>query len=164
MRSKKNIILSYLFVTILGVLLHFAYQWSGENFIVGIFSAVNESTWEHLKLAFFPVVLLTIWDLYHSKKNDTCFLPARTIGIFSAMAFIVVTFYTYTGVIGRSIDFINILIYFLGIAFGFWIEKRMYRKTSWCTPAIAAILLIAMALAFTLLTYMAPNVGIFKIP
>ena len=164
MRSKKGIIILYLFVCLLGVLLHFAYDWSGKNFIVGIFSAVNESTWEHLKLVFFPMLLLTIWDLYHSEKNDVCFLPARTVGILSAMAFIVTVFYTYVGVTGQVIDFINIVIYFLGVAFGFLVEKQLYCKTNWVTPVFAAIILIGIAFAFVILTYTAPNAGIFKIP
>lgn len=44
----------FIFISILGVLLHFTYEWSGDNPAVGLFSAVNESTWEHLKLIFFP--------------------------------------------------------------------------------------------------------------
>lgn len=164
MPSKKRIILSYLFVTMLGVLFHFAYDWSGENFIVGIFGATNESTWEHLKLAFFPMLLLTLWDLSHFYKDDPKFLPARVIGIYSAMMFIVAVFYTYMGVIGKGFDFVNIAIYFLGIAFGFWIEHLVYGKTKRFTPALAAISLIVTAFAFVFLTYLAPDVGIFKDP
>ncbi len=164
MPAKKQLILSYLFVTVLGVILHFAYDWSKENLIVGIFSATNESTWEHLKLSFFPMVLLTLWDLSHFYKDNPNFLPARTIGIFAAMAFIVAAFYTYMGVIGKGFDFVNIAIYFLGIAFGFWIEHLVYGKTKRFTPALAAISLIAIAFAFVFLTYLAPDVGIFKDP
>ncbi len=164
MPSKKRILVSYLFVTILGVLLHFAYDWSGENFIVGIFGATNESTWEHLKLAFFPMLLLTLWDLSHHYKDDPYFLPARTLGIFAAMAFIVAVFYTYMGVLGKGFDFINIAIYFLGVGFGFWIEHLVYGKSKWFTPTLAAIALVIMAFAFVFLTYLAPDAGIFKNP
>lgn len=56
----------FFFISILGVLLHFTYEWSNDNPAVGLFSAVNESTWEHLKLIFFPMLLLTmiefLWD------------------------------------------------------------------------------------------------------
>ena len=44
---------TYIFAMILGSLLHFTYEWSNENSFVGSFSAINESTWEHLKLLFF---------------------------------------------------------------------------------------------------------------
>ena len=49
-----------LFSLVLGTLLHFTYEWSGENLFVGSFSAVNESVWEHLKLVFFPMLITTI--------------------------------------------------------------------------------------------------------
>ena len=48
----KVFVIMTILVLISGVLLHFAYEWSGNNPLVGAFSAVNESTWEHLKLIF----------------------------------------------------------------------------------------------------------------
>ena len=48
-------IFNTIFVFALGTLLHFVYDWSWQNQIIGAFSAVNESTWEHLKLIFFPI-------------------------------------------------------------------------------------------------------------
>ena len=48
---------------VLGTLDHFAYDWSGKSLPVGAFCAVNESTWEHMKLLFFPVLLFTAVQL-----------------------------------------------------------------------------------------------------
>ena len=52
---RKFEIISTFFAIALGTLLHFTFEWSGNNPVVGIFSAVNESTWEHLKILFFPM-------------------------------------------------------------------------------------------------------------
>ena len=164
MTNLKKTFLSYIFVTALGVLLHFTYKWSGANFIVGLFSATNESTWEHLKLAFFPMFVLTIWNIFNTYKDDDNFLPARTIGILSAMTFIVVVFYTFMGVVGKNIDFVNIAIYFLGIAFGFWIEKKIYGKTKFLNNNSSIIILFVLAFLFIILTHSAPDIGIFKEP
>ena len=63
MEKKKIIrfqIFSVIFTWILGTILHFLYEWSGDNKIIASFSAVNESTWEHLKLVFFPMLITTI--------------------------------------------------------------------------------------------------------
>ena len=49
-------IFSVIFIWLLGTILHFTYEWSNKNTIVAAFSAVNESTWEHLKLLFFPML------------------------------------------------------------------------------------------------------------
>lgn len=62
--NKKKIknyqIFSILFVFLLGTLLHFTYELSGNNLFIATFSAVNESVWEHLKLIFFPSLLTVI--------------------------------------------------------------------------------------------------------
>lgn len=162
MNEFKKSIISYVFVVLLGILLHYTYEWSEKNYIVGLFSATNESTWEHLKLAFFPMLLLTVWDVFHTYTNDDNFLPARTIGILAAMAFIVIAFYTFTGVVGKNVDFVNIIIYLLGIAFGFLVEKHVYGKTKYLNTTGSIIILFVIALLFFIWTYSAPNAGIFK--
>ena len=94
--KKNNIlkftILSGIFVMILGTLLHFIYEWSGDNIFVASFSAVNESTWEHLKLLFFPMLLTTIIGYFYLRKNYPNFLCARLLGILTALLFTVVFF------------------------------------------------------------------------
>ena len=50
------------FVVALGVLLHFAYEWSGDMVVFASISAVNESIWEHMKLLFSAVVMYGIID------------------------------------------------------------------------------------------------------
>ena len=50
MEKKKILkfqIFSVIFTWILGTILHFLYEWSGDNKIIASFSAGNESTWEH---------------------------------------------------------------------------------------------------------------------
>ena len=54
---QKWTILNYelvgmVFIILLGSMSHFTFELSGFNPIVGAFSAVNESVWEHLKLGF----------------------------------------------------------------------------------------------------------------
>ena len=65
----KNIlkyqIFSTIFAIILGTILHFTFEWFGNNAFVGAFSSINESTWEHLKLAFYPMLITAIIRLFH---------------------------------------------------------------------------------------------------
>ena len=48
-------------VLIAGNLLHFAYGWSGGSPAAAMIAAVNESTWEHMKLLAMPWLLWTLW-------------------------------------------------------------------------------------------------------
>ncbi len=43
---------------IFGSLLHFLFDWSKHNRFVMLFAAVNESYWEHIKIAVWPVFFL----------------------------------------------------------------------------------------------------------
>lgn len=161
MNHRTRIILRYLFVAILGVFLHFAYELSGGNPIVGLFALVNESVWEHLKLLFFPMLVLTIWDLFTTHRNNLNFLPARTIGILAGMAFIVIAFYTITGVLGFNIAWLNILIYLVGVAVAFWIEKKAGRNCTYLSVPLAIAILILFIVFFIVFMIAPPALGIF---
>jgi len=51
MKILKLEIWGMVFISAFGSLLHFAFNWLNRFWLAGAFSAVNESTWEHLKLA-----------------------------------------------------------------------------------------------------------------
>ncbi len=164
MSQRTRCLLRYLFVVVLGSALHFVYELSGENLIVGLFAPVNESVWEHLKLIFFPMLILTLWDVGTNRGDCATFLPARTTGILLGMTFIVVTFYTITGILGTNIDWINILIYFLAVAFAFWTEMRLYRTCECPNNTISILILIIFVILFVVFTLAPPAIGIFIPP
>lgn len=68
MNNRTRIIARYLFVVLLGIFLSFAFALSSSNLIVGLFAPINTSVWESLKLLFYPMLVLTIWDFY----SDCC--------------------------------------------------------------------------------------------
>ena len=116
---------SFIFTSILGTLLHFTYEWSNNNQFVGLFSAVNESTWEHLKLLFFPMLITIIIGYFYIGKTVPNFLCAKTLGILTSILFTIIFFYSYTGILGTNIDFINILTFFLGVLFGEYVAYKL---------------------------------------
>lgn len=164
--TLKTFLSRFLFISVLGVLLHFTYEWSGDNPIVALFSAVNESTWEHLKLLFFPLLLLTIIELLFTEKKQlpSNYLFARTIGILSGMAFIVIAFYTLTGVFAKLPDAVNIALYFLGVFLALCIENKINRGNSQNHSAFAAIILLTLTIAFFVFTKYPPSIGLFANP
>lgn len=164
--TLKTFLSRFLFISVLGVLLHFTYEWSGDNPIVALFSAVNESTWEHLKLLFFPMLLLTIIELLFTEKRQlpSNYLFARTIGILSGMTFIVIAFYTLTGVFAKLPDAVNIALYFLGVFLALCIENKINRGNSQNHSAFAAIVLLALTIAFFVFTKYPPSIGLFANP
>ncbi len=154
-------IISSIFIIFLGFILHFLYRWSKNNLIVGSFSAINESTWEHLKLLFFPMLLtIIIGSLVFKDSNYVC---VKTTGLLLGLSFIVVFFYTYTGILGYNIPVLDISSFIVAVIISEFYTYRKFEFIS-CNNFIFWIILIVLSLAFITFTYKTPKIGIFKDP
>lgn len=167
--KKQNLvfkfqIISAVFAIILGTLLHFTYDWSNNNLLVGSFSAVNESTWEHLKLLFFPMLITTIIGYFYIGKNVSNFLCAKTLGIITAILFTIIFFYTYTGILGTNFTFLDIGTFFVAILLGEYFAYKIMLSNFSCNNKIVIIVLITLLLCFIIFTYFPPQIGLFKDP
>lgn len=161
---KAQIIVIF-FSLILGTLLHFTYEWSGRNLFVASFSAVNESVWEHLKLAFFPMIIATIIEYFFVKDEVNNYVEAKTIGIFTAISFIVVLFFTYSGIIGTSIIVIDILIFIASIILGEYVAYKLMKRedeSTYITEILSIIILVFLLICFIVFTYLPPEVNLFR--
>lgn len=153
----------FIFISIFGTLLHFFYEWSSENKIVGLFSATNESTWEHLKLLFFPVLVFTIIQYFIVGNKFKGFLFTKAIATLLGMLTIVTLYYTYKGVIGKEFLIIDIIIFLLGAAvialFSFF--RLPYGKGKNLTGAFIFIIITSL---FILFTFNPPQIALFEQP
>ena len=120
--------LSILTVIILGSLSHFLYEFSGKRVIFALFCPVNESVWEHLKLLFFPFLLITILNWYQKRPPVLAFFYHRFLGIICAMFATLILFYTYTGIIGRHFLIADLTIFVFSVIFAFYISQYFQRK------------------------------------
>ena len=148
-----------------GTLLHFLYEWLGEPIWISPFSGVNESTWEHMKLLFWPMFIFAVIQSFFFKERED-FWCVKLKGILLGIVMIPVIFYTYNGVIGRSPDWINIAIFFISAAIAYIYETRQFNnKTTVCrSPKISFSILCVIAILFVILTFFTPEIGIFKDP
>ena len=95
MKRVKNFqIVSIIFVWIAGTLLHFTHDWFPDSVVFSIISAVNESTWEHLKLVFFPMLFMTIVGYFYN-KDIKFFICKICINIYSYVFYCCFLLYVY---------------------------------------------------------------------
>ena len=148
-----------------GTILHFLYGWLGEAVWAAPFSGVNESTWEHMKLLFWPMLLFAVVQCFFFKDRGD-FWCVKLRGILLGMVLIPVIFYTYNGAVGRSPDWINIAIFFVAAAAVYLYEARLFeRRTVACgSPKWAVAALGALAVLFVVFTFIAPEIGLFRDP
>ncbi len=148
-----------------GTLLHFLYEWFGDAVWIAPFSGVNESTWEHMKLLFFPTFVFAIVQSFFFKEREA-FWCVKLRGILLGLTAIPVLFYTYNGVIGKSPDWINITIFFISAALAYLYETKLFNSSKLkCKHTKAAFAsLCVIALFFIIFTFRTPQIGIFKDP
>ncbi|MBQ3119001.1 MAG: hypothetical protein IJC10_04495 [Clostridia bacterium] len=156
----------FIFTAVAGVILHFLFDWTNESVLVAPFSAVNESIWEHMKLLFFPVLVFAIIESRYIGKDYKNFWCAKLIGIVLGTVLIPVLYYVINGAFGPTPDWVNIAIFFVSAAVSYCAETRIlendlvYCKSS--SKAFAILLLIGVI--FMVLTFMTPQIPIFKDP
>ena len=148
-----------------GTALHFLYDLLGGATWIAPFSGVNESTWEHMKLLFWPAFVFAIVQrrFFRDRKDYWC---VKLRGILLGLALIPIIFYTYNGAIGKSPDWLNIAIFFISAAAMYVYESRLFdsEKMKCYAPKLAFAALCVIGLAFAVFTFKTPELGIFLDP
>lgn len=156
----------FLFTSIFGTFLHFLFDLSGQSIAAALFSAVNESIWEHMKLIYYPMFLFAWIESRFWGKEYGHFWCVKLAGILLGLMLIPVTYYTYTGILGISADWFNITIFFIAAGAAFWVENILFQQESACRlhPRTAFFLICMIGFVFTVLTFFPPELPFFKDP
>ena len=166
MKLKYNIS-AFVFIGIFGALSHFVYEWSGNNIFLGYFFPINESTFEHLKMIFFPPLIYFIIEFFVSKYKRKNYFPAVLIGLLYGIISIITLFYTAKGVLGYTNEFINISIYYIALLVLLF-KKDKYLKSDFLDSnaafAVSLILISVISVSIVLWTYNPPNLNLFTDP
>ena len=170
-RSERKSIFGYelagmVFIMIVGSMLHFTLESSGHQPAAGVFSAVNESVWEHMKLGFWPALVWALVEYRSIKKSANNFLFAKTIGIYLIPIVIPVVFYSYTAVLGESVLVIDILTFVVAIIVGQIVSYKLltYKELPDMLNKISLVALVVLGVAFVLFTFYPPHLPLFRDP
>lgn len=159
-------IAGFVFTAAVGTFLHFLFDLTGGSAVAALFSAVNESIWEHLKLLFYPMVVFAIIEYFFWGKDIDSFWCIKLMGILIGLVLIPVIYYTYTGILGINADWFNVTIFFLAAGLGFWVETILFQKGFACPVGskLAVVLILLIAALFTILTFAPPHIPFFRDP
>jgi hypothetical protein len=154
-----------LFIFLIGALFHFIFELSGENTIVGIFGAVNESVWEHIKIGFWPAFIWAIIEFFIWGRRVKNFLIAKGISFVFIGVFITGIYYLVKslGIENLAIDITN---FFISIAIAQIISYRLMlvQRHHKVLSIIGVVLILLSIAAFSLLSYFPPRCPIFRDP
>jgi hypothetical protein len=160
-------IASILLVILFGFLLHYFFDWTGNNPIASIISPVNESNWEHLKLLFIPVLIFSALEYWIIGRKYESFIPAKAIGVFVGLYAIISFVYTYSGIIGKQVLPVDISIFVISVLITYIISYYIIKNfnllgavSKWCSISVFIILIIL----FIVFTYYPPHLNLFLDP
>lgn len=151
-------------VIVTGSLLHFAWEWSGRSSIVAVFAAINESTWEHLKLAFWPALALAPFQrkIYGELPG---WLPATAVRCILPSILIVVLFHGYIAVVGNHHLVADLTIFAVAIFAGEFLGHATLKHEFAAKSRYSALgLLVLVAVLFSTLTFSPPDFFLFREP
>lgn len=156
----------FIFTAIVGTFLHFLYDLTGGSTAASLISATNESIWEHIKLLFYPMLIFALVEYFFWGKKIPGFWTVKLLGILLGLWLIPVIYYTYTGITGVNVDWLNIAIFFLAAGAAFYLEtKLLQRPLPFHLPGLISFgILVVLCLVFTLFTFYPPDIPLFRDP
>jgi hypothetical protein len=157
-------IAGFFFIVGLGTALHFVFDWSRGFLLLAPFAAVNESIWEHLKLAFWPALVWALCENGPLHGRISNFRLAKTAGIALMPLAITALFYAYSTVLGRNVFALAIATFVIAVAAGQYVSCRIMTADE-MNPylnRIAPGLIILLAVLFIVFTFLPPEVGLFR--
>jgi hypothetical protein len=151
-------------IFIAGSLFHFLFEWSGSLSPVGVIAAVNESVWEHFKIAFWPTLIYAIIEYPFLKRYVNNFFIAKAVGLYLMPAVIAAIFYAYTAIFGEEILAVDITIFFVAVALGQFASYKILTLKQWprWLGGLGVVMVILLAAAFGVFTFYPPHLGIFR--
>lgn len=152
-------------ICLVGTLLHFTYELSHHNKYVAIFSAVNESTWEHVKICMTPSILWSIYEIikYGFSAN---FIVAKSLSLLVIIILIPILFYSYSIFTKKAILFIDVICFYLTVICSQIVFRNIIslNEISFIYIIVSIILLVIEIIAYFCLSFNPFENFIFKDP
>lgn len=160
---KKWEIGGIFWIIIVGSLLHFAFDWSGNSKFVALFTPVNESVWEHLKLGYFSLLFFSIIEYPFLRKYTTTFFFGKFLGILVLEFTVLIMFYSYHFIFKDSSFIVDVSSYLLGAVLCQVVSiKVMKMNISKTTNILSLIGFIVLGFVLSFFTFFPPELGIFR--
>ena len=156
----------FLAVSVLGTLLHFLYDWTNQSLAASFVSAVDESTFQHMKLFFVSFWLFTVVEAWFLNGETPYFWGIKLKSVLLGLILIPVLYYTYTGVFGVNADWFNITIFYFSVALSFFVETKSFLQNKKCiiSENVAKLGFILLAVVFVIFTFSPPEIPLFEDP
>ena len=153
------------FIILVGIALHFAFEWSGYWKPMALLAPVNESVWEHFKLAFWPALLWAFLEnAMLDELNARAFWSAKGYALLVTPILIAIIFYSYTAMLGQNIFALDIAAFVIAVVATQLSSAQLLKvniHTRW-RRSIGISLLLCQIVGYSTFTYYPPPLGLFE--
>ena len=161
----KSQIISYVVAVLLGVLNHFLYDFLNKPIFLVPFIPIDESIFEHLKLLFYPILIVSLIEGVIKNYTLPSFISSRIISVIISSVFLVLFYYFVTLFNnGKGIDLLNIISYFVFMGITYIMSDSLYNEfeTNKNFTKIGLFLLILSVIFLTFFSWYKPNLDFFN--
>lgn len=159
------VILCAIVANIIGIALHYTHKPNTKSIFVHFVSAVNESTWEHLKLAFMPMLFLCFVQTIILRNDYPNILEASLFGAICTMILIPLIYYPVRFILKKEVVLLSIGIFILSVSLGYFVEFLLISNTTtFISESVALIIGIVIFVLFALFTFYPPKIFLFRDP
>lgn len=151
-------------IVLTGSALHFAFEWSGGWRPLALIAAVNESVWEHMKLAFWPALAWAALTMWFRRRSCPDYWFAKALGLLVVPVVISILYYGYKTILGHNVLALDIGIFVVAILLGQLSTALILRhpRERSSTRSIGRILMALQIAAYSLFTYFPPPLPLFE--
>ncbi len=159
------LIISFLILSVFGTLLHFTHGWLKNGVLLHIFSAVNESTWEHMKLLVAPTILVMVFQYIFLNSEYTNIINGILILYIVEIVSIPLIFEPLRLILKKVPFIFTILIFYIAIILGLFVEYLILKnRISIFSESLSLVLILLITLKFSIFTYFPPKHFLFRDP
>ena len=149
---------------LIGSLFHFLYSISGELFVVGLFTPVNESIFEHTKMVVFPIFIW--WSLFYLLRKDNLntnkWFMAALLSMLTSIISIPMLYYFYTEAFGVQSLVVDVLILLVAVGCGQLLGLHYYQYGKRIDYRLTLGLMVFIIMLFAFLTIFTPKLPLFQ--
>ncbi len=165
MELWKVLLISFFVISAFGTLFHFTHDWFKKGFLLHVFSAVNESTWEHMKLLLAPTLIAMVFQFFAFNGIYSNFWNAVLCLLVVELIAMPLLFEPLRLIMKKVPLWLTIVIFFLSIAVGIFVEYLVLTNEFLLFgEVIAMVLVVVIILLFAIFSYFPPKFFIFKDP
>lgn len=127
---SKETLIDITITCIIGIILHFAYEFSGKNILVALFSAVNNSIWNHIKIIIFSIYIVSLVKMYITPKREKNLWTALFFKIITAIIAMLMLYNLYIFLFMVHNLIVDICIFYIAITLASIAQKIILNKVN----------------------------------